>query len=98
MFQRIRQWFMRAAPLPVMRAEAPTTPPTVPARHHTFPHKPETLPCVEGFRFEALLLDGRVLRGKVMMLGGARRLLLLRPGALVVRAEAHSLQGWRHVE
>jgi len=96
MFQRIRQWFTPDTSLSVMMSE----PPTVPRPRFVFPHKPDALPCVEGFEFEALLLDGRVLRGKVMMLGGARWLTLCDPSmsASTLRAQTHSVQGWRHVE
>lgn len=95
MFQRICQWFTRAAPLPVMVGE-PAPPPTA---RETFPHKPETLPHVNGFTFRALMLDGRKLNGRIVVAGPSRLILVNSslPG-LAMSVETPSMQGWRHVK
>lgn len=89
MLQRLLQWLK---PTPATgHAPKPAPWPDPPAPRETFPHKPDTLPAVHGFKFRALLLDGRVVDGEVEMLGSWRSLR-----SVGMRFDSHSIQGWRH--
>lgn len=102
MLQRIVQWFKGgsgghlASHMRMVCDDIAVLP--LPPRQ-TFPHKPETMPGVDGFKFHALLLDGRTAYGEVRMRGPHRELRLLDYSVnppRILQVETHSMQGWRH--